>query len=226
MCEMNCLRESILEEIADRIVAVELPHPVRVAIDGRSAAGKTTLADELVAPIERRGRPATRIEIDGFHRPSAVRHGRTALPPWERYYRLSFDHLAIRATFLPLGPGGNRRYRAKWFDSLHDVPFDEPEREVTPNAIVLADGAFLFRPELNDLWDFRIFVEIDAGDSLRRGPLRDQAWVGSLEVAAERYRTTYLPGEQYYLDAIRPGGRADLVLDNRNPAAPRLRLRA
>jgi cytidylate kinase len=37
-----------MRELAERILAVERPHPVRVAIDGCSAAGKTTFADGLV----------------------------------------------------------------------------------------------------------------------------------------------------------------------------------
>lgn len=39
-------REQLLSVLAHRISAVERTHPVRVAIDGVDAAGKTTLADE------------------------------------------------------------------------------------------------------------------------------------------------------------------------------------
>jgi len=37
------------------------------------------------------------------------------------------------------------------------------------DAVVIADGAYLLRPELRDLWDFRIFVEIDFDLVLARG---------------------------------------------------------
>jgi uridine kinase len=84
----------------------------------------------------------------------------------------------------------------------------------------LARSGSHLRPELSDLWDFRIFVEIDAAESLRRGPPRDQAWMGSFERASERYRTIYLPGEQHYLDVVGPLAHADVVLDNRDPALP------
>lgn len=40
-------RQKVLEKLADLIIGVSKPHPVRVAIDGVDAAGKTTLADEL-----------------------------------------------------------------------------------------------------------------------------------------------------------------------------------
>jgi hypothetical protein len=46
-------------------------------------------------------------------------------------------------------------------------------------------------PELRDLWDFRIFVEIDFDLVLARGAARDAAWTGSAETAAEHYRNYY-----------------------------------
>ena len=50
---------------AKRIASVSLPHPTRVAINGVDAAGKTTLADALVAPLEELGRPVIRASVDG-----------------------------------------------------------------------------------------------------------------------------------------------------------------
>ncbi len=222
MPDPESARTRALDALARWIIAIDQPHPLRVAIDGRTAAGKTTLADELVAPLERHHRPVIRIQIDDFHHPAAVRHRRQELPPWQRYYRDSYNPPAIRDTFLALGAGGGRCYCRALFDSYHDVPISEPERVASPDAIVLVDGVFLFRPELDDLWDVRLFVEIDADESLRRGPPRDQAWVGSVEAAAQRYRTTYIPAEDYYIETVRPCERADVVVDNRDPAVPAL----
>jgi uridine kinase len=40
-------RSELLDYLAGRINGLEQPHPVRVALDGPDAAGKTTLAQEL-----------------------------------------------------------------------------------------------------------------------------------------------------------------------------------
>jgi uridine kinase len=40
-------RDELLGRLADVIESETTAHPLRVAIDGRPAAGKTTLADEL-----------------------------------------------------------------------------------------------------------------------------------------------------------------------------------
>src|SRR5438045_8514299 len=101
----------MLDRLADALVAVERPHPVRVAIDGRSAAGKTTLADELAEAIAQRRRPAIRASVDDFHRPAEERYIRGRLSP-DGYYLDAFDYPAVRtALLLPLGHGGSRRSR-------------------------------------------------------------------------------------------------------------------
>ena len=74
-------RLQILEQLAGLIVAIGRPHPVRVAIDGVDAAGKTMLADELTPLIEARGRPAIRASADGFHNPRVIRYRRGADSP-------------------------------------------------------------------------------------------------------------------------------------------------
>lgn len=214
-----------LARLAKFILAVERPHPVRVAIDGVSAAGKTTLADELAAFIEPAGRPAIRASADDFHRPTAERYARGRLSP-EGYYYDAFDYPALRRALLePLGPGGNRRYRTAVFDAYHEVPLNEPESEAPPNAVLLLDGVFLLRPELNDLWDVRIFVDVPFEETMRRGVARDREWVGSQEAASERYLIRYVPGEQLYLQSVRPRQLADVVAENADPSRPRLLFR-
>lgn len=66
-------RDQLLNQSADLINQVECAHPLRVAIDGIDAAGKTTLADELVQPVEKRGRRVIRASLDGFQHPRVER---------------------------------------------------------------------------------------------------------------------------------------------------------
>ncbi len=109
-------REQLLDQLTALVVAITCSHPLRVAIDGIDAAGKTTLADELAPLIEAQGRPVIRASIDGFHHPRSVRYRRGPDAP-EGYYEDSFDYTALRAMLLdPLGPQGNRRYRRAVFD--------------------------------------------------------------------------------------------------------------
>ena len=87
-------RRSLLDRLTHAIAAVSRPHPLRVALDGVDAAGKTSLADELVRPLQGRGYPVIRASLDGFHHPRAFRHRRGATSP-EGYYYHSFDYPAL-----------------------------------------------------------------------------------------------------------------------------------
>ena len=59
----------VLQAIADALLGVRQTHPLRVGVDGRSAAGKTTFAVAQAAYIRQRGREVLRASIDDFHRP-------------------------------------------------------------------------------------------------------------------------------------------------------------
>jgi len=83
------LRSAVLAAVATRIDA--LPRPALVGVDGVTAAGKTTFADELVALVSP---PAVRISVDDFHRPEAERHARGRGP--ESYYHDTFDLPGVR----------------------------------------------------------------------------------------------------------------------------------
>jgi uridine kinase len=170
-------------------------------------------------------RAVLRIGVDHFKRAVALR---TVYPPDspESYYLDSWDNAAIRDLLLvPLGPGGSRRYR----DAVMDLParhaVDGPPLVASDDAVLLADGCFLQRPELDRHWDLRIWVDIGFDEVLRRGVARDQAWMGSAGAAEARYRSKYIPGEQRYVAEVRPAEHADVVVDNRDLAAPEVRTR-
>lgn len=105
------MRAEVLGELASEVLAVERPHPVRVAIDGCSAAGKTTLADELSDVLRARtSREVIRAGIDYFKRAPELRTAYPIDSP-ESYYLDMWDYDAVRnQLLLPLGPDGDRRY--------------------------------------------------------------------------------------------------------------------
>src|SRR5262249_59329107 len=59
----------------------------------------------------------------------------------------------------------------------HDVRTDMADvaapAGVSPNSILLFDGVFLFRRELNSYWDFRVLLDVDADLSISRAITRD-----------------------------------------------------
>jgi uridine kinase len=218
-------RSRCLESLARLILHVERPHPVRVAIDGPDAAGKTILADELAPLIERSGRTVIRASIDGFHRPRAKRLARGPESP-EGYFRDSFDYPAFRTVLVgPLGPGGNREYRRRVFDFPTDMSIEAPVETAPANAVLVVDGVFLLRRELVDLWDFSVFVAVPFAETQRRVAERDAVQFGGEEATLRRYAARYVPGQQIYFAEANPQDKANVVVDNEDPDRPRLRSR-
>ena len=74
-------------------------------------------------------------------------------------------------------------------------------------------------------------VTVDAELGLARGIERDLVFepAATRDAGRERrirvWRERYLPADDAYLRAVDPAARADAVVDNRDPDAPRLRLR-
>jgi uridine kinase len=115
-------------------------HPLRVAIDGSDAAGKTFLADEIAEALADRGRPTIRASIDGFHRPRDERYRRGPDSP-EGYYEDSFDYVALRRVLLdPLGPSGSRAYELRIFDYRLDKPQPPQTLQATDEEVLLFDA--------------------------------------------------------------------------------------
>jgi uridine kinase len=207
-------RLELINHLALQILQIAQPHPIRVAIDGPDAAGKTTLAQELMVPIQAHQRPVIRASIDGFHNPARMRHERGENTP-EGYYHDSFNYQALTESLLaPLGPHGSREYRSAVFDYHTDSEVQTAIQVAEKNAVLLFDGVFLLRPGLAEYWDYTIFVEAAFGVTLARAEQRDAIMFGSVEEVRRRYEQRYIPGQKLYFDECQPKERAKAVIDN------------
>ena len=81
--------------------------------------------------------------------------------------------------------------------------------QIGDQAILIVDGVFALRPELRDLWDVRVWLEIDPQLSERRAKARDGETL-------ERYRLS----EQLYLAEACPQQIADIIVDNDDVSTP------
>lgn len=222
---MTQARQHFLDQLAQYLASVSIGHTLRVAIDGVDTSGKTTLADELVQPLEHLGKPVIRASIDKFHFPRERRYARGKDSP-EGYYYDSFDNANVVEQLLePLGQPGQAVYRDVAFDYKTDKPLTSEPKTAPQGAILLFDGVFLLRPELNPHWDLRIFVDVPFAEVLKRAEIRDREFMGD-EVEA-KYRMRYIPGQELYLNSVQPQTLADILVDNsdfNNPVIKKQRL--
>jgi uridine kinase len=214
-------RAGVLGRLVEMIDALSADR-LRVSVDGLSASGKTSLGDELAHGLADRGRTALRASLDDFKRPwsEAHRYDRTS---GEGYYRNAFDFDAARRLLLdPSDPAADGVVALCGLDPLTQVDRSEVKSVMPANGVLIVDGVFACRPELNRYWDLRIWVEIDPELSVRRGAQRDATMEGSSEQAEALHRERYLVSEQLYVDEVDPCSIVEVIVDNSDFDRPRL----
>ena len=211
---MNPDRLLVLDNLAAKIGDISLGRPMRIAIDGRTAAGKTTLSDELAELIGNRGSHVIRTSIDGFHRPKAERYARGRYSAEGYYYDARDLHAVMNLLLIPLGPRGNRVYRTASFDLTNDRTIAQEPKQAPADAVLIVDGTFLQRPELRDHWDLTIFLKTSADTAERRAIGRDAEQSGGIDAVQKLYAERYRGAFDLYECLCAPDEIADVVLMN------------
>jgi uridine kinase len=195
---------------------------LRIAIDGRTAAGKTSLGHELAQRIAHRGRPVFRASLDDFKRPWSEAHLYDRVSG-EGYYRNAFDYDSVRRLLLePSRPTGDGLVALCSIDPLTQVDHSGVQVAIPPDGVLIVDGVFACRPEINVFWDLRVWVEIDAELAVRRGAARDAGIEGGVDAATSLHTDRYLASELLYVDEVDPHAVAEIIIDNTDFDRPRI----
>ncbi|GAB2840411.1 uridine kinase [Microbacterium insulae] len=194
---------------------------VIVAVDGVDGAGKTTFADGLAETFAETGAAVYRAGIDGFHRPRAERYLRGRHSP-EGFYRDSYDYATFRRVLIdPFRDGaqtsGATGFQLAAFDAARDAPVEAQWVTAPRDAVLVVDGIFLHRPELRDLWDWSVWLDVTPAVAARRLAQRDGSDPDPEAPSNARYRQ----GQALYLREADPVAAASAVVDNADLAHPR-----
>jgi len=214
------LRSQMLDQVSAYILSQKTNHPLRVAIDGIDAAGKTKLTKELIFPLKRSRRQVIQISLDNFHNPTQIRYRRGKDSP-EGYYYDSFNYETLIENVLdPISSGGNRKIKRVLFNLISNSVIDSEYEVVDENAIILFDGIFLMRPELVHFWDVSIFVDISLDTAMYRAYEREKLNGLSYEEIHSLYEKRYFGGQKIYFERCSPHQNVNLIVNNddfRNP---------
>jgi uridine kinase len=213
-------RQALLDDVATRIDALG-KHRLRVAVDGYTASGKTSFGHELAAALRRSGRPTLRASLDDFKNPWSERHLYDR-ESGEGYYRNAYDFDATRRLLLePAGRSGSGAVVLCSIDPLTQENHQDVVVRAPDDAVLVVDSVFALRPEYDDCWEFRIWLDVEPELALRRGATRDTERAGRAQAEAI-HRERYHAAELIYLAEVDPVARADVVVDNRDFTRPRL----
>lgn len=168
---------------------------VLIALDGRCAAGKTTLAAHLSEMED-----GTVFHMDDFFLPQSRRTRERLRTPGG-----NVDHERFREEILLPLMRGEREicYRP------YNCHRQELEEGVTAEVkqLVIVEGSYSCHPEFWDAYDLHVFVDVGPGEQMRRILQRDG------EAAAQRFRDMWIPLEEYYFDACHLREKCDFCID-------------
>ena len=172
---------------------IDEAHPRRVALDGRSASGKTTAARLLAEMFG-----FELVHMDDFYLPPALRTAARLAEPGGNVHYERFEAEVL----APLGEGRPFSY------GVYDCSAGQirEQRRVNGAGPVLVEGAYCMRPGFGRPYDLTAFYDIDPETQKKRILARNGP------EAARRFESLWIPLENRYHAACDTEGRADLVL--------------
>jgi phosphoglycolate phosphatase-like HAD superfamily hydrolase/uridine kinase len=184
-----------------------------VGINGIDLSGKTEFTNALADYLTVNKFKVMVIHLDDFHHPRAYRN--SGPDPVENYWTRNFNYeLLIRDLFIPIREKQEYSIKMTLLDLQSDKYEVQQQFSFDRDTIVLFEGVFLFREELADYLDYKLFIDIPFAESRRRADIRDVPIYGTGML--KRYEEKYWPAQRKYLDQYPPAQIADLVIDNTN----------
>ncbi len=177
--------ELVLASIQER-VQQNSAAPVFVGVSGIDCSGKTTLAKALFASLHGVETSVELVSVDDYIIPRAMRRYQPVAHI--NYFENTFDHAALSRRIAEL---------------RHEADID----------LVIAEGVFLFREELVDNWNLKVWLEMGTEHSVRRGSARDAGYFGSVNNARFEYERRFVPAHEYHLERDKPQEAADFVFN-------------
>jgi uridine kinase len=182
--------------VIDLILGHMTPTVTLIAIDGHSAAGKTSLAKEIEASFA----DVQIVHMDDFYRvmDNEERERLDAAGGYELYY--DWQRLG-REVLQPLSQEQQSYYhRYDWAKN----ELSEEKLTLQPFGVIIVEGCYSARPELRNYYHARVLVETPVQKRLERQRKRanaSQAWLEKWDAA-----------ERYYLETLNAKAFADLIV--------------
>ena len=179
--------------------------PLVVSLDGRSGVGKSTLASLVAESID-----TSIVPIDEFYAGSIPDADWVRMTAQQRWANV-FCWQRIRSDVIePMISGRPARWFQLDFDAgpLTDGTYllKSLPTELAPFPVIILDGVYTSGPQLADLVDFTVLVEVPEGERRSRLGKREEA------AFLAHWHRRWDAVEDFYFSQIRPRNSFDLIV--------------
>ena len=163
-----------------------------------------------------------RASLDDFKRPWSERHLYDRMSG-EGYYRNACSISKRRADSCSTpAPTADGIVALCSIDPITQIDHSAVKSAMAPSGVLIVDGVFAYRPEINAYWDLRIWIEIDDELSVQRGIERDTDIDGTWRERGDTAPRPLPRGGAVLIREVDPGSFVDVVIDNTDFDNPRL----
>jgi Predicted phosphatases len=191
-----------------------LKRPVVIGVNGVDTSGKTEFSKGLQKYLEEKGYNTQLIHLDDFHQPRSIRL-KDNTP--EVYIANAFDLDKLSELIYEM----KSKPTDKQIDLLNidtDTYINKKRYKSNDETIIIVEGVLLYRPPIENLIDYKIFLDINFDEVLRRAEVRDVPKYG--KVFLQKYIERYIPAQKIYLQKFLPKEKCHLIIDNNNLNKP------
>lgn len=184
-----------MKNLFDKIKKTLNSHPrAIIAIDGMCASGKTTLATLLSEEFG-----FETIHMDDFFLPFEMRSEERLSQPGGNIHYERF----IEEVIIPLKENKDFEYR------IFDCSSGEfnGKRKILHNNPVIIEGAYSLHPQIPDIYDLKIFLQISPEAQLERIKMRNG------DQALEVFKEKWIPFENNYFDTFGIREKCDIITE-------------
>ena len=164
--------------------------PYTIGINGIDCAGKTTLAKDLSGQLKQSGINNEIFHIDDFNNEKVEKETYRAFASgnwnendFDRYYEAIIDFQKARGAV---------------------------EAASAKNGIVIVEGIFLFQPQLNNIFNYRIYLEVDVPVALTR--FEERRRLKGDDRPVEIFKDIWVRAHNKYVSEINPQKICDLLI--------------
>ncbi|HEV8507422.1 MAG TPA: hypothetical protein VGQ53_18550 [Chitinophagaceae bacterium] len=197
--------------ILKRIHSHNGPDVFTIGVSGIDASGKGFVCRVLENELEKQNLKVANINIDPWQNPITVRLQKEE--PARNFYNTVFRWDDFFSQLIsPLKKNGSIHLETKLIrtDSDEYYPFTYDLNKID---ILLIEGIFLFKKELRDYYDLKIWTNCSFETALQRAIARNSENLDKEQLIHD-YQLYYYPAQRYHFEKDNPFEAADIIYQN------------